>query len=143
MRYIIYCNQKNISDNHQQAILEFKKRLSAYCETDLILSSTLHLDKNISKSNHQILFVSNGPSKFSSEEFASYIHNIQLTGKSNLHILIGYDLTDLYTNTPSDLLPPDSLSITKFDLSHETVTLLFYEQLYRAYTILQGKTYHK
>lgn len=145
MHYYIYCNKKNISKNHQNAIEEYAKRLSAYCETNLFVSETLSFTKNITADNHQLVLIKSGPSNFSSEAFSSYINEIQQAGKSNLHIFIGFDESDLYHVFPAEskLFPPFYLSLTRFMLLPETVTVLFFEQLYRAYTILQGKTYHK
>jgi 23S rRNA (pseudouridine1915-N3)-methyltransferase len=145
MHYHIYCNQKNISVNHQDALAEFTKRLSAYCNISLTCKETIKLPKEFNQNNHRILYVGTGPSTYSSEEFATCIQQLQMSGQSNLHVFIGYTETAFY-ETLSQLENyslPDTLSLTKSSLSAQTEVLLFYEQLYRGYTILQGKTYHK
>ena len=143
MQFHIYCNQKNIDSLHQNAIKEFEKRLSAYCSISLHLSTVL--SSELMKPNHHYIRVISASSTYSSEEFASYLHEIQLGGISVVHILIGYSETDCHEGL-SPVIDNNALhpiAITKMQLSHKTQTLLLYEQIYRGYTILQGKTYHK
>lgn len=145
MHYHIYCNLKTMDACHKNAICEFEKRLSVYCNTTLHMSTSLDFPKDIKESNHVFLFIGTGPSTYSSEAFANCIKDIQHSGKSIIHVIIGYSENTFYdaiTSLPENMFPM-TLSLTRCNLSKETLTLLFYEQLYRAYTILQGKTYHK
>lgn len=145
MNYHIYCKEKFISDNYKAAIAEFEKRLSAYCEVSLYISETLSVSKDIAANNHHFIIVTSGKSTYSSEEFSELIKELQLSGKSNVHIFIGYSEVEFYEVFSSfkDIDTPRFLSITASSLPVQTIGLLFCEQLYRAYTILQGKTYHK
>ena len=145
MHYHIYCNQKNISAHHQAAIAEFKKRLSAYCETTLHLSSHPAILKEIPITKQPLMRICSGPSTYSSEEFAQMINKIQLSGRSTVYIIIGFSDEDFYGSFANEINPYEvlPLSLSRSQFSSETQTLLFYEQLYRGYTILQGKTYHK
>ncbi|MCM1178795.1 MAG: 23S rRNA (pseudouridine(1915)-N(3))-methyltransferase RlmH [Clostridium sp.] len=145
MRYNIYCNKKNLSKNHKAAIAEFEKRLGSYCDITKSMTTTLSLPKEIIKENHHIIFLCDGPSTYSSDEFARYLQCLFLKGASVFHVLIGFSQAEAYKAvlSVSKEAAPDHLSLSRSSLSTETATLLFYEQLYRAYTILQGKTYHK
>lgn len=145
MHYHIYCKEKTISPNHKAALSEFEKRLSAYCTTTLHNKISISLPKNLNHNSHHFIFVRNGASTYSSIEFAKCINDIQLSGKSTLHVIIGFSEYELYEALESlpEYYMPLSISLTKNNLSVKTLTLLFYEQLYRSYTILQGKTYHK
>lgn len=145
MNYHIYCKEKAISKNYRDAVAEFEKRLSVYCETSIHMSLTIDFFKDISSGNHHFIFLTSGPSTYSSEEFAEFVKDLQLSGKSYVHILIGFSEEEVFAalNALKDYDMPYYLSLTRCSLSLETLTLLFYEQLYRAYTILQGKTYHK
>lgn len=145
MHYHVYCKEKVISENYKAAISEFEKRLSAYCDIHIHESLTLSFSKETSKTNHHFLFLKEGPSTYSSEEFAVFLQDLQLSGKSMVHVIIGFSEEELYEalNALTDYDVPFYLSLTRCSLSVSTRTLLFYEQLYRGYTILQGKTYHK
>lgn len=145
MHYYIYCNSKKITANHAAAIQEFEKRLSAYCNTSFICSESISLPQNINNTNHEIIIISEQPSTYSSEEFSRWIHQMQLNGKSNIHIFIGYAENDVYPVLASleEYITPITFSLTRCNLSSQTKAILCYEQLYRGYTILQGKTYHK
>lgn len=145
MRYNIYCNLKTISDNHKKAIAEFEKRLSIYCDTNLYCMTTLSLSKEVVKDNHFVIYLLDGPSTYTSEGFAQYLQHLQLTGISTIHILIGFDekaIYEAFSGFENNSIP-NFMSLSRSRLSTETKTLLFYEQLYRGYTIIQGKTYHK
>ena len=145
MTYHIYCDQKSISKHYTEAIAEFTKRLSAYCSTQLHCAETLSDFYTEYKSNHTIIRIQPGTSSYSSEEFAFFINELQQRGLSTVHILIGYptlELNALYEHLGHNT-SISFLSLTSFQLSAETIGLMCYEQLYRAYTILQGKTYHK
>ena len=145
MYYHIYCNPVQFGVNYHDAVNEFKKRLSAYCTTTLYLDRHLSFSGNISSGNHCFLQIYSGPSSYSSEEFAKVIDSFQHSGRSNVHILIGYSeaecISALSGLCENEMLSKCSLSACS--LPADTLTLLFYEQLYRSYTILQGKTYHK
>lgn len=145
MTYHIYCNTKSISSNYTDAIAEFTKRLSAYCTTYLHCTGSLSDCYMAYKASHTIVWIQASPSSYTSEEFATWIDNLQQQSSSTVHILIGYSneaLNALYEQLGYDAAIT-FLSLTGFQLSTETVSLMCYEQLYRAYTILQGKTYHK
>lgn len=72
MHYHIYCNLKSMNRCHHNAICEFEKRLSAYCNTTLHLIRSLSFPKDTKENNHLFLYISTGPSSYSSEEFAKF-----------------------------------------------------------------------
>ena len=144
MHYHVYCNIKNCSKNYQDAIKEFTKRLSVYCDITFHADTTLTFPKDCNKSNHQFIQVATGSSSYSSEEFAECIQTLQQSGKSTVHIVVGFS-QETFQTAMLDFTDCncEQFSITNSNLPSETVALLLYEQLYRGYTILQGKTYHK
>ncbi len=78
--------------------------------------------------------------QFSSEAFAKHIEKIRDFGEGKIQILIG----------GSHGLHPEliaqaklRLSFSKMTFTHEMIRVFLKEQLYRAFTILAGKTYHK
>lgn len=144
MHYHVYCNIKNCSRNYKDAIKEFTKRLSAYCDITFHPNTTLVFPKDCNANNHQFIQIVTSPSSYSSEEFSEYIQTLQQSGKSTIHIVVGFS-KEVFHDAMADFTDCncEHFSITGSSLPSETVALLLYEQLYRGYTILQGKTYHK
>lgn len=83
MHYHVYCKEKVISENYKAAISEFEKRLSAYCDIHIHESLTLSFPKETSKTNHHFLFLKEGSSTYSSEEFCSFFTGFTVKRKIN------------------------------------------------------------
>lgn len=144
MNYYIYCKDKYMKTAHQDAIKEYGKRLSSYCKIQCIIGAKKIVPDNFTTGNHQIILISKGLSTISSEEFADNIRSMEASGKSNIHIYIGYEqqqLKEAYSSKENVTL--QILSITNSEISNQTLCVLLLEQIYRAYTIIRGKTYHK
>lgn len=76
----------------------------------------------------------------SSEELASHLESLQLSGESTVNVVIGGSLgVDQSVRRRADLL----LSLGRITLPHQLFRLVLMEQLYRAFTILRGLPYHK
>lgn len=145
MHFHIYCNNKTVSAAHLEAIREYQKRLSSYCETSLSVDILPSIPDHVNIENCHIFILAIGISSFSSEEFAKIIMELQLSGKSHVCIYVGYNEKILYECLSVFLSKTvvRTFSLTGCSLASETLTVLLFEQLYRSYTILQGKTYHK
>ena len=144
LHYHIYCNQNNLEANYQDAIAEFTKRLSAYCDVTLHTGQELSFLSGGSPARQHFLCVVPGVSSYSSPEFAEYIDRLQQSRRSAIHITVGFPkavVENALASFPECSF--DTLSLTRLSLPPASLTLLLYEQLYRGYTILQGKTYHK
>lgn len=77
--------------------------------------------------------------QFRSVEFARYIQKIQSQGASRIVFLIGGP----YGFAPSVYDRANhKISLSSMTFSHQMIRLLFVEQLYRAYTILNNLPYH-
>ena len=144
MHYYIYCKEQNITIPQKDAIAEYTKRLSAYCDIHFIPDAKCTVPEHFSISNHQILYIEKNLSSYSSLEFAEQIRKFESGGKSNLHLYIGYPYTEFH-KVFADYkdIPVMTMAISNCDLSDCTLSILLYEQIYRGYTIIQGKTYHK
>ena len=77
--------------------------------------------------------------QFTSLQFAQKIEQITTQGNSHLTFIIG-GAFGLYQKVKqhADLI----LSFSKFTFTHEMIRPLLLEQIYRAFTIIQNKTYH-
>lgn len=77
--------------------------------------------------------------QYTSKEMASFIGNKLNTGCRELTFVIGGPYGFF---RKSDEFCSGKISLSKMTLSHQMARLLFVEQLYRAFTILNGEPYH-
>ena len=145
MQFHIYCNEKNIDHNHSLATDEYIKRLSPYCSVNLHVGKKLLFQRDTIKKGHLLIIIKTMPSDFSSVELSKYIKDIQLNGTSTVHIFIGFSEEEIYTGISESLsdITIHRLSISPFSIENQTSLIILLEQLYRGYTIIHGKTYHK
>ncbi|MDR2292524.1 MAG: 23S rRNA (pseudouridine(1915)-N(3))-methyltransferase RlmH [Prevotellaceae bacterium] len=76
---------------------------------------------------------------FSSVQFADFINSKIMASTKSLVFVIGgaYGFSqDVYKRVDT------KLSVSKMTFSHQSVRLIFAEQLYRAFTIINGEPYH-
>ncbi len=133
MNYIMYINKKNISADTQLAVSEYIKRLSPYCKVKI--SCSKKISENMIKGYNISLDSQNDNKKtISSEDFADQINQMSVHGMSNINYFIGYGEYIKYD---------EFFSVSPLDITDEILLTAFVEQLYRAYTINNGITYHK
>jgi 23S rRNA (pseudouridine1915-N3)-methyltransferase len=75
----------------------------------------------------------------SSREFADFFQKKMNGGTRSLCLVIGgaYGFSDEVYNRAESLL-----SFSKMTFSHEMIRLMLVEQVYRAFTIIKGESYH-
>jgi 23S rRNA (pseudouridine1915-N3)-methyltransferase len=80
-----------------------------------------------------------GGKEFSSTEFASWIEHKQNISTKRLLFIVGgpYGFAQKVYDAAHE-----KLSLSKMTFSHQMIRLLFIEQLYRAYTIINHLPYH-
>lgn len=113
-------NRKSLSEAQQKKL-----------EGDLLLGQFLPGDS-------VVLLDENGKT-FSSRGFSKWIENQMNTGNKRLVFVIGgpYGFSqEVYGKANS------KISLSEMTFSHQMVRLVFVEQLYRAFTILKGESYH-
>jgi len=137
---------------------EYQKRLSRYASLEIVELSPVSLPDNPSKSQidgalntESEMIAKQIPKDFfvtalcvegkiiSSEEFAEKISSLSNIGK-NLCFIIGssYGLSNKIKEK-ADL----RLSLSKMTFPHQLFRILLLEQIYRAFKINEGSTYHK
>ncbi len=140
---LIYVNNKK--SIHDEAIDEYKKRLSRYTDFDEVRIE--HSDIKIESENilnkidikDFLVLLDEVGSQFSSLDFAEMIESKQNDSIKKLIFVIGgaygvsLDLKERANNT---------LSLSKMVLPHEIARLFLIEQIYRAYSILNSLPYH-
>ncbi len=159
MKIRIICVGKIKEKFMAQAIDEYAKRLSRFCTFEICELADVKIPEKpseaqctmvkntegeailgrISKDSFVISLCVEGKS-FSSEEFATKIGDIMLSGKSTIDFIIGgsLGLSDA-VKKQSDL----RLSFSSFTFPHQLMRLILSEQIYRAFKINANEEYHK
>ena len=72
-------------------------------------------------------------------EFAQFLERKSVSGPKGITFLVGgaYGFSDeVYARANG------KISLSKMTFSHQMIRMIFFEQLYRAYTIIKGEPYH-
>lgn len=140
MNYRFIVMECNRIEKFQQGLIEeYEKRLSRYCKTKLVkVKKKKDLTKQWKETNYSIGIVS-GQSGMSSEDFADRIHQLGMDGYTNVDFYVCPEDMD------QELLPAfhEILTISSMEFQPIVTTGLLYEQVYRAYRILNKEPYHK
>ena len=158
MKVTLICVGKVKEKFYRDAIKEYEKRLGAYIKLNTIEISdekvkvendseiALAMEKEGNsilskiKDNQYVITLEILGKNLSSEEFASKIDNLMLTGKSDVALVIGgsYGLSD-NVKKRSDF----ALSFSRMTFPHQMMRVVLLEQVYRDYRIITGASYHK
>jgi 23S rRNA (pseudouridine1915-N3)-methyltransferase len=133
MNFKIYLIHNKIDKFYNEAIKEYEKRLGRYCKVELFqLKNEEHLLKKLSDKSYKIA-ISNKGQYISSEALADKINTLGISGNSDIAVIIGAG------NLPYD----EILAISAMEMDLGLMTTIAFEQLYRAYRILNNEPYHK
>lgn len=142
----------------KSAIDEYSKRLSRFCKLEILeladekipdkLNTSLsdeikskeceNIIRHIKKDSYIIALDLKGK-EFSSEEFSSVIENISMLS-SNLTFIIGGSLG--LTNELLNMCH-QKICFSKMTFPHQLIRVFLLEQLFRAFKISNGETYHR
>lgn len=120
-----------------QYIADLKNTKSLTTDQQKVSEGKLIL-QNLDKSDHVVLLDEHGK-EYTSMQFADYVQKRMSSGARRVVFVVGgpYGFSqDVYNRAN------DKLSLSKMTFSHEMIRLIFTEQLYRAYTILNHEPYH-
>lgn len=138
MEYNIYINEKKIENMHLDAINEYIKRLSTEVKVNIYSGKLAHKALKSHKDDY-LYCIESGLSSFDSVELSNDIYTNALSGFNRFGFTIGYtygSISHLCNHTKV-------LCLTNMNISTGMLSVVLLEQLYRAYTIHIGKTYHK
>ncbi|MGN1124685.1 MAG: 23S rRNA (pseudouridine(1915)-N(3))-methyltransferase RlmH [Candidatus Gastranaerophilaceae bacterium] len=140
----------------KEGIDEFLKRIAPYCSIEVseiqpievrdesLITKTLDLEaeKILSsiKPSTFVITMEIGGKMLSSEDFAHEINEIANSGVNELVFVIGssHGLSQKVSNR-ADF----KLSLSNMTFLHNFARLILVEQIYRAFKIIKGETYHK
>lgn len=153
MKIEIWWIGKTFQDFTQKGYTEFLKRIEKFTNIEIveiqeIKSQTqakqlksLEAEKilNKLKPDDFLILLDEKGKHFTSVEFASFLQKKDNQATKKLIFLIGgaYGFDDKIYERAND-----KLSLSSMTFSHQLIRLIFMEQLYRAYTIINNFPYH-
>lgn len=133
MNFKIYLVGNKIDKFYMEAIKEYEKRLSRYCKIQLIQVKNQNQLSKINQIKSYKILVSPKGQQISSEELADKINSLAISGKSDIAFIIDIE------NAPWD----EILSISPMEMDPGLKATILFEQIYRAYRIINNEPYHK
>ncbi|MCI8383809.1 MAG: 23S rRNA (pseudouridine(1915)-N(3))-methyltransferase RlmH [Clostridia bacterium] len=154
----ILCIGKLKENYLKSAIAEYTKRLSRFCKLDILelpdekipdklnenianeikLKECNSIIRHIKKDSYVIALDLRGK-EFSSEDFSSELEKLSMTS-SSITFIIGGSLG--LTNELLDLCQ-QKICFSKMTFPHQLIRVFLLEQLFRAFKISNGESYHK
>jgi 23S rRNA (pseudouridine1915-N3)-methyltransferase len=143
----------------QDALAEYSKRLSKYCNLNIIELPDEKLPNNLNdslikqikskESNNILSHIEKGSyvlaldlkgKQYSSEEFSQKITNISLNSSSNITFVIGgtLGLDENVLKNSNELI-----CFSKMTFPHQLIRIFLLEQIFRAFKISNNETYHR
>ncbi len=144
---------------YRDAVAEYAKRLSSYCELSLIEVEDEPTREGASAAEEEAVRVKEGERILAklpkgaypialaidgkardSLEFAAWAENLAVAGQSHLCFIIGGSL-----GLSAAVLSAarEKISFSKLTFPHQLMRVIFLEQLYRSFRIRRGEPYHK
>ncbi|MBO4251137.1 MAG: 23S rRNA (pseudouridine(1915)-N(3))-methyltransferase RlmH [Clostridia bacterium] len=153
MKVNLVCVGKVKEKYFLSGIEEYAKRLQRFCEFSVIETpeeNAKNLSENATREREgqhilpklrgAVFALAIEGKKYSSEQFAAKIKKLKDGGTGEITFVIGgsYGLSDDVKQKADELI-----SFSDMTFPHTLFRLMFAEQIYRAFTIIEGVTYHK
>lgn len=118
--------------------VELTRKMQKKQKTELMKAESALAGKHIQDDDFLVLLDEYGP-QMSSREFATYLQKRMNSGLKRLLFLVGgaYGFDDQLRKRANG-----QISVSAMTFPHQLVRLIFLEQLYRAFTILNNEPYH-
>lgn len=115
---------------------DYRKRISRYVPVEIIEAKNLKVQ---SREGIHALLSPDGRS-MTSEELASFLGGILNSSAKHLFFYVGGP-----TGFDRELTQsiPDRISLSPMTFNHQIIRVMFLEQIYRAFTIMNNEPYHK
>ena len=144
---------------YRDAIAEYAKRLSSYCDLKIIEVEDEPARENLSPAEEQAVMQKEGERILAkipkgsypialcidgrardSLEMASWMEQLSLDGQSHLCFIIGGSL-GLWTSVAG--IAKERISFSRLTFPHQLMRVILLEQIYRSFRIRKGEPYHK
>lgn len=141
---------------YTDAIQEYKKRLQSFCKLEITELKEYKFTKEnpqeislalasegkeiLKKIKGYVIALAINGKNYSSEELSKHIEQLGVSGNSQITFIIGssYGLSKEVLDNVNE-----KLSFSKLTFPHQLMRVILLEQIYRAFTIINGKNYHK
>ena len=155
MKIVLLVVGKTVESHFIQGIEEYSKRLAHYVPFEIAVIPELRNTKSLSTDQQKereadfilksflpgdyIVLLDEHGKELSSMQFAEYIEKKMHTTPRRLVFVVGgpYGFAQSVYTTAHE-----KISLSKMTFSHQMIRLIFTEQLYRAFTILNNEPYH-
>lgn len=154
----ILCVGKIKEDYLKDAIAEYSKRLSKFCNLNIVELQDEKLPNKLNdsiiteiknkecnkmiqtiKKDSYIICLDLKGKEFSSEDFSKKIENIALNFNSSITFIIGGTLG---LNQEILSMADEKICFSKMTFPHQLIRVFLLEQLFRAFKISNNETYH-
>lgn len=143
----------------KDGMAEYAKRLSRFCEFEIIEVDDEHAPDSLSpaqeaqvrqreaerllkrvREGSYIVLLDLAGQQAGSEAFSAKLESVMLSGSSHITFIIGGSL-----GLDQSLIDAANyrLCLSKMTFPHQLVRLILIEQIYRAFKIMKNETYHK
>ncbi len=159
MKIQVICIGKLKERYWTEAVGEYMKRLSKYCDMEITELKESRLPDKASaaqeaaviddegenilkhvKDGSYVVSLEIGGKNLSSEELAQKIEEIPLSGKSHITFIIGGSLgLSKDVSKRADF----KLSFSRMTFPHQMMRVILLEQIYRSFKIIRNEAYHK
>ena len=159
MNITILCIGKLKETYWTDAVSEYSKRLSNYCNLEILELKEVRLPDNASALEEAFVREQEGQSllkkirkemyvisleiqgkHLGSEAFAEQLSDLAISGRSNVVFVIGGSLgLSTEVSDRADM----KLSFSKMTFPHQMMRVILLEQIYRGFKILKNEMYHK
>lgn len=155
MKSLVFFLGKTNENYLSEGISEYEKRIKKYVPFELLtipnLKNTKKLSENeLKEKEGELILKKFQPGDYiilldakgklmSSEKFANWLIDSQMKSYKRLVFVVG----GAYGFSPNIYAKANvKLSLSPMTFSHQIIRLIFMEQYYRAYTIINGEPYH-
>ncbi|MEF3244634.1 MAG: 23S rRNA (pseudouridine(1915)-N(3))-methyltransferase RlmH [Caldisericaceae bacterium] len=137
MKIVIVLEFKLKNESYINLLNEYISRIKWYIPIEVI--ETKSVIEFLNKETYNILLDRSGK-EFSSLEFEDFLSKLLLRTNKNIYFFIGGA-----EGFKEDILKKAdfTVSLSRLTFAHELATVIFAEQLYRAFTIINNEKYHK
>jgi 23S rRNA (pseudouridine1915-N3)-methyltransferase len=145
---------KNKDSYISDGVSDFSKKISPYCELELVYLKDERVHDDIHKilekeadtilealhSDEFVVVLDDLGKSFDTEKLADYFSKLKDQGTGKMCCIIGssHGLSERIIKKANLVL-----SLSPLTMNHQIVRLVLLEQLYRVFTILRGMKYHK